>query len=135
MSFTVKSKIFRKDKYICLYPIVALDNSFFIFGGDTGTTRGPQATPTKTIAVFSTITKQWKNIGELNVARYGHGVFVHKGEFFIIGGPLEFYQAEYPTELCTLESDSIQCTVIDPMLKNYYSYPEMMRVPADYCQK
>ena len=114
------------------YSIVALQASFYIFGGDTGPLKW---NPIKTITVFSTITKEWKKIGELNVARTYHGVFVHRGGFVVTGGPFEYFQPNYPTEFCTLEGDIIQCKNVDPVLEHYYSYPEMMRVPADYCPK
>ena len=32
------------------------------------------------IAAFSTETKKWKQVGELNQARFGHGVFLHQGQ-------------------------------------------------------
>ena len=48
--------------------------------------RGIVPTVTKTIAVFSTITKEWKKIGEFNYARCGHGVFIQQDAFVLVGG-------------------------------------------------
>ena len=93
----------------------------------------------KTIAAFSTVTKEWKKYGELNYARYGHGVFVHQGEFIVVGGEhyggSDDHATKLSTERCTLVEDSIECKAVDPVFNNYFSYPEMIRVPYDYCQE
>ena len=39
------------------------------------------------------------------------------------------------TERCTLVGNAFECLVVGPVLKNYLTYPEMIRVPYDYCQK
>ena len=65
-------------------------------------------------------------------------ISVQKGEFIVIGGAshgkliIDFTRT---TERCTLINDAIQCSAVGPALSNYYSYPEMMRVPNDYCPK
>ena len=102
-----------------------------IFGGQIG-----DSGATKTIAAFSTITKEWEKSGELNFARYGHGVSIQKGTFIVIGG-VDFvtgYELERKTERCTLIDEAIQCTAIDPVLNTYFNYPEMMYIADDYCQ-
>ena len=54
--------------------MVALKSTFYIFGGEV-----VELTSTNTIAAFSTLTKEWKQIGFLNHARDNHGVFIHQG--------------------------------------------------------
>ena len=103
-------------------------DTFYIFGGDSG----PDTyTPSNTIASFSTVTKEWKKLGELNQARYAHGVFIQQGDFIVIGD----YKGRLRTERCTLNQDAIRCTLVDPELQDYGFYPEMMSVMPNYCEK
>ena len=91
---------------------------------------------TKRIAAFSTITKRWKRIGELKYAREGHGVFIQQETFVVVGGKQNGYDVEIhekKTERCTLVDDVVECLAVDPVLRYYWSYPEMIRVPYDYC--
>ena len=118
-------KVFRQGSYIQRYPIVAMEDTFYIFGGDSGPSN---ETPSNTIAAFSTVTKEWKKLGELNQARLGHGVFIQQGDFIVVGG-----WENLRTEHCTLNQDAIRCTLINPELDYYYYYPEMMAVNPDYC--
>ena len=106
------------------FPIVALDTSFYIFGGS------PSATIGTVIASFDTISKQWERLGELKQARWAHGVIVHQGEFIVVGGGGEKW-----TERCTLNDNSIQCNIVNPELENYLDYPHMISVPANFCPK
>ena len=87
-----------------------------------------------TIAAFSTKTKAWKKIGNLKNAREGHGVFIQRGEFIIVGGK-SYGQKALSTERCTLKGDVIKCKEIGPVLTSYEDYPEMMLVLHDYCPK
>ena len=102
--------------------------NFYIFGGDRGSS---VKTSENTIAAFSTVTKQWKKLGELNEARYAHGVFIQEGDFIVVGGD----NGTRGTERCILNEDEIRCTVIDPELYDYSYYPEMMAVEPNYCPK
>ena len=63
---------------------------------------GTVPTVTKTIAVFSTITKEWKKIGEFNYARFGHGVFIQQDAFVLVGGT-DYRQGSHE-KLCSEES-------------------------------
>ena len=100
--------------------------SFYIFGGDYGDFQ-----QTDTIAAFSTITKEWRKVGELNQARLAHGVFIQQGYFIVIGG----MDGLLGTERCILNEDAISCTVVEPILHNYFYYPEMMAVEPNFCPK
>ena len=117
------------ERYISDYSIVAMKDFFYFFGGQTG------HSTTKTIASFSTITKVWKICGKLQNARSGHGVFIHEGDFVIVGGTMNGGEIDVPTERCNLNGDRIQCTVVEPKLSDYKYYPEMIAVPHDYCPK
>ena len=101
--------------------------SFYIFGGDSGHS---SYTATNTIAAFSTVTKKWKKVGELNQARLANGVFIQQEDFVVVGGSELF-----DTERCTLNGDVIRCTVVNPRLYEYGFYPEMMAIEPDYCPK
>ena len=139
--------ISKQGEYIIDYSIVALDHTFFIFGGDAGDLDfdtpmlKAQYAATNTIAAFSTITKQWKKIGKLNNARYSHGVFLQKGAFVIFGGvhgedKEESYSGPIATERCILNGYTmyIECEDIGPYDVEGYVGPEMMAVHADYCK-
>ena len=121
-------EIFCQGSYIQRYPIVAIEDTFYLFGGDSGPS---EFTPSNTIAAFSTVTKEWKKLGELNQARYGHGVFIQQGNFIVVGG----LEEDFRTERCTLNEEAIRCTLIDPELNGYYYYPEMMFVEPNFCPK
>ena len=103
-------------------------DTFYIFGGDSGPSSN---TPSNTIAAFSTVSKEWKKLGELNQARYAHGVLIQQGNFIVVGG----YPGNLRTERCTLNEGTIRCTLIDPELKSYGFYPEMMFVEPNFCPK
>ena len=125
-------KIFRQAENISKYSIIALKNVFYIFGGYV---RVNQYTGTTTVASFSTITKEWKKLGDLKEARMEHQVFVHQGDFVIVGGKFEAYiSTEISTERCTLKNSTIRCTSIEPKLKSS-NKPVVMSIPYDYCQK
>ena len=103
-------------------------DTFYIFGGDSG----PDIyTASNKIAAFSTVTKEWKKLGELNQARYAHGVFIQQGDFIVVGGN----NKNLRTERCTLNEDAIRCTFVDPELDRYAYYPEMMSVEPNFCPK
>ena len=118
------------------YAIVAVKSTIYIFGGDFGeSNKYTYYTPTKTIASFSTITKKWKKLGELKRARLAHGVIIRDGDFIVIGGRNDTWASSFETERCSLKDNSVQCSTVAPVLQNYVFYPEMMRVPHDYCEK
>ena len=97
-----------------------------------------EKTYSETIAAFNTITKEWKMMGDMKQARAGHGVFIQLDAFVVVGGrpedSVEWSMTELTTERCTLIDGAINCTVVDP-IGVYTDYPEMVRVPYDYCPK
>ena len=64
--------------------MVAWQNTFYIFGG---LVKGEIVT--NRIAAFSTITKEWKKIGQLKYSRGGHGVFIQRENFVVVGGRVQ----------------------------------------------
>ena len=66
------------------FAIVAIDETFLIFGGLTKD-RGV-VVPTNVIASFNTRSRKWQRIGEMKEARYGHGVILHQGKYIVVGG-------------------------------------------------
>ena len=70
-------------------------------------------------------------------ARSGHGVFIQQGVFVVVGG-IHYttgYESKRFTERCTLNGDAFECELVGPELDYYWGYPEMIRVPYDYCPK
>ena len=85
--------------------------------------------PSKRIASYSTLTEEWLEIGELNKARHGHGVFIEGGQFVVVGG-----KSVLTTERCIVKANSIGCKVVEPVLHGFDYYPKMISVPGTYCQ-
>ena len=102
-----------------------METRFYLLGGKSGTHQ-----TTKTIAAFNTMTKKWERSGELKQARQGHRVIIHQTEIIVVGG-----SGKLSTERCIIRDESIECKSVDPVLEHYSYYPEMIRVPYDYCQK
>ena len=123
--------MFRKALQLSFYSIVAVQKSFYVFGGAYGKFSRKDL---KTITEFNTITKQWEKRGDLKEARQAHRVVVHQSEFIVVGG-----NADLPTERCTLTHDlvggnsTIKCKRVDPVLNGYGRLPGLMRVSFDYC--
>ena len=128
-----KFALSRQGKFIIGQPVVALETTFYIFGGLI-----EEKKYNETIAAFNTITKEWKKMGDMNQVRAGHGVFIQLDAFVVVGGESEDSEGELmskvTTERCTLIDGAINCTVVDP-IGVYTDYPEMIRVPYDYCPK
>ena len=75
--FTIdESQIFRKGSRIQRSPIIALNNIFYLFGGDIG--QDNESVSSNIIAAFSPFTKKWKKCGVINQARHGHRVFINQ---------------------------------------------------------
>ena len=121
--------IFHEGSFLVRSPIVSVEKSFYTFGGTL------DLYATAIIAAFDTIKKEWKFVGELNQARYAHGVFIQEGEFVVVGGFDSSDSSSLATERCTSTEDSIDCILIDPMLYSYSYYPAIMPVTSDYCSE
>ena len=84
-----------------------------------------------TIARFDPIENSWTKLGNLNVARRGHGVIQANNEFIVVGGSRDGngYDGGEPTESCELNGESMTCTTREPQLWNFELYPELMLIP------
>ena len=100
-----------------------MKDTFFIFGGRIGVQKS-----TRTINAFSTITNEWKKVGEMTSDRDRPGVVVQRSKFLIVGNKV-------PIDQCALiDSDSLDCVAIDQMApKDFGNDPKLMPVPANYC--
>ena len=82
------------------------------------------------IARFDPVDDSWTKLGNLQVARFGHGVIQVDNEFIVVGG----YRSrrhngyEMSTESCILNQQSIICTARQPQLSSFTYYPELMLV-------
>ena len=125
--------ILCQDANISGYGIVALDSTFYIFGGYYYHALKALFSygGASTVASFDTNTKEWKKLGYLRNGRRGHAVTIHKGQFIVIGG----YPGSFRTERCALNGGSIYCATVGPELVDYEYYPEIMSVSEKYCPK
>ena len=103
--------------------IVNREDDFYIFGGYVGSYSDK-------IVKFSTATENWTQVGSLSQARQGHGVIRTGGSFLVVGGSY----GTFSTEKCHFDqADKMTCVTMEPALKDYVQYPELLLVPADYC--
>ena len=82
-----------------------------------------------TIARFDPIENSWTKLGDLKVARFGHGVIQVDTEFIVVGGgrwKKEDPKKDEPTESCKLNGQLMICATREPSLSNFLSYPELM---------
>ena len=79
------------------------------------------------IARFDPVKNSWAKIGDLNVARAGHGVIQVRNEFIVVGGvQKDNYLKLIPTESCNLKANSVICTLREPNLYLFTSFPELI---------
>ena len=105
--------------------IVNREDDFYIFGGYDGSSSNSDK-----IVKFSTATENWTQVGSLSQARQGHGVIRTGGSFLVVGGSY----GTFSTEKCHFDqADKMTCVTMEPALKDYVQYPELLLVPADYC--
>ena len=122
-----KCELFRQAQTISEYNIVALNSTFYIFGGRQ----------TNTIAAFETIEKEWKKIGEFKHAQFGHGVIIHEEAFIVVGGLSWTEEQEIvgrETQRCIWIGDTINCTDVDPLIDSYGIFPKIIKSDSYYCQ-
>ena len=80
--------------------------------------------PQSTIASFDPIQNTWTKLGDLKVARAGHGTIQVENEVVVLGGG-----GTVPTESCNLNEQLTTCSTRDPELTNFYKYPVLMLFP------
>ena len=72
---------------------------------------------------------RWTQAGELKVARYGHNVIYDGTHLLVLGG-----SDTRITEICSIESNMVNCKSQSPQLKDYYIYPELFLVSDSFCK-
>ena len=77
-----------------------------------------------TIARFDPIEDSWTKLGNLKVARRGHGVIRVDNEFIVVGGNQDGDKNE-ATESCKLNGQSMMCTKREPELSQF-AYPHLI---------
>ena len=82
-----------------------------------------------TIARFDPIQNSWTKMGNLEVARRGHGVIQVENEFIVVGGVPGGDGYNVLTESCKLNGQSMTCTTREPSLERFTYYPELMLIP------
>ena len=112
------------------FEILAHSNSFIIFGGMYGTQSATGLYETDTIAKFNPVSDQWTKLGNLRTSRHGFGVIKVDTKYLVMGGSYD-----KSTETCELKNETIECTSRKPTLDDFYYYPALMIVPADYTDK
>ena len=81
-----------------------------------------------TIARFDPIENSWTKLGDLKVARHGHGVIQVYNEFIVVGGS-QIGNKNKPTESCKLKQQTMICTTREPSLSTFSYFPELMLIP------
>ena len=110
------------------FSILTVGKKFILFGG-IGTYQNNKSEFQKAIAQFDPVQDSWTKLGDLKVARLGHGVIQLDNDFIVIGGNSQDSKINIPvpTETCELNGESIICTERDPKLLNFV-YSKLMLI-------
>ena len=111
---SAKERVYRS-------PIVYAEGAFYIIGDYPNV---------KTIGRLDAISMVWSNAGELMYAREAHNAIYDGTNIIVVGGEL----GPIRTESCAVSKGLVTCTGQDPSLKNYFLYPELFLVQADFCK-
>ena len=112
-------------------PIVHVDGSFFMLGGDD------YAAPAdKTIGRLDITTCKWSNAGSLVTARRGHNAIYDGLNILVVGGyPGGSNHNSLKTETCMVSDNRVTCKSQVPELADYYWYPELFLVTTNFCKE
>lgn len=114
---------YPEASYIYHAPMTYVDGGFYVFGGYS---------KIKAIVRMDASKRTWRKVGNLITARYAHNVIYDGANFVVAGG-----SGTFETETCTLTlqsgNENIRCAPQNPVLSDYY-YPELYRVPVDFCK-
>ena len=113
------------DEFISEAAIIAIDDSFFVFGGWS-----IDETDRQTIGRLSLTTHEWSRAGDMVQGRSGHSV-IHDGtRVIIVGG-----SGSKRVETCSLKSNGqMACEAAAQMLEYYAYYPELFLVNDEFCK-
>lgn len=105
-------------------PIQHVNDHFIVFGGYIDKQYSTM------IAMISTVTQMWTQIGHLNNARVGHSaIMTNNNAYLIIGGK----PGLLAIESCSYDGREMICTDTGASLEFYCFYPELHHVPDNYC--
>ena len=94
---------FPVDKAFSYYTVVFDGGNFYYFGGmEAGTARRLDS-----ILRLNEATWTWSTAGQMNSARYSHGVILVENTFMVTGGA--GYQRTMPNEACLLDNGQVTC--------------------------
>ena len=84
-----------------------------------------------TIARFDPIKNDWKKLGDLKKARYGHSVIQVDNKFIVVGGQQVYHAGNFiSTESCKINGQKMVCTEREPQenhkLDSFTEYPELI---------
>ena len=110
------------------FSILTVGKKFILFGG-IGTDKNNKSEFQKAIAQFDPVQDSWTKLGDLKVARLGHGVIQLDNDFIVIGGNSQDSKTKIPvpTETCKLNGESIICTEREPKLLDFL-YSKLMLI-------
>lgn len=87
-----------------------------------------------TIARFDETKLEWAVVGQMKLARAGHGV-IYDGQYFVVvGGSNQNSRESMITERCYWSNQNMTCEQQQPELDFYEWYPELFLVHDDYVE-
>ena len=105
------------------YAVIYNTGNFYYFGGYSGYSRDTLSS----ILCLHAATLSWSNVGQLNSARYGHGVIKVENIFMVIGG-----FGNQPNEACLLINGQFICEEKPSSLKSYAYKPLLFPVSGNF---
>ena len=102
------------------YAVTFDADNFYYFGGY-------DSSNLSSILRLSAASWTWSNIGNLNSARYGHGVILIESTFMVIGG-----SSTQPNEACQLNNGQFTCETKTSSLDYYFYTPLLFLVSDGY---
>lgn len=111
--------------FIYYYATVTTPLGVLILGG-YGADGDEQGIAKSTVACFNN--SKWSKLDGLQSPRHAHRAIVNEEKVFVVGG--SNYQH---TEIWSLDGESYNIKLAQPKLMEYFYYPELFVVDADYC--
>ena len=100
---------------------------FYVFGG-----LKDNLEYSNIVAKFDEAAMDWSVAGNLRVGREAHNVIYDGSEFLVVGGKIsaDFIQ----TEKFYLSNETMACSLQNPSLSYYSTYPELFPVHTQFCK-
>ena len=103
------------------YAVIFYGGNHFFFGGND------HSSDLKSILLLSGSSWTWSNIGQLNLARQGHGAILIGNTVTVVGG-----EGTKKNEACHLADEQVTCTELSSSLGTYHWWPVLHLVDANY---